>query len=307
MRIVVTGAGGFVGSALCNSLAAEGHQIIALSRHADDRTRLDDASALTSCFNGADAIVHLAARAHVIDDRAADRLLEFRKVNVEGTRCVASAAVAAGVRRLVFASSIGVLGNATRNESFSEASEPAPVEPYAISKWEAEQILRDVERRDGLEVTIVRPVLVYGPNVRGNFLRLLRLVSSERPLPLGSIRNRRSFIGVANLCDLLSRCVTQREAAGRTFVAADGDISTPDLLRLLASSMGRRSHIFSFPLLPLSMGAALLGKRAEFLRLAGNLTVDASLAKHLLGWLPAKTLQQGVSEMGAWYASLQRS
>jgi len=311
MRIAVTGANGFVGSTLCSLLEATGHDVVALGRYRHghgpgDILLLDDVSGLTNCFNGADAVIHLAARAHVIEDRAEDRLLEFRRINVEGTRNVAAAAVLAGVGRFVFASSIGVLGNTTGAGAFSETSLPAPVEPYAISKWEAEQLLREVEQRTGLELVVVRPVLVYGPRARGNFQRLLQLVAAERPLPLGSVRNKRSFLGVANLAELLLRCVVEPAAAGKVFVAADGDISTPDLLQVLATAMGRRCRVFPFPLLPLSLGAALVGKRAEFLRMTGNLQVDSSFARGVLGWSPRKSLIDGMSEMADWYAGLRR-
>lgn len=299
MRIAVTGAQGFVGTVACRWLGAKGHEVDAIGRLDSGRVmQLTDLDAWTRRLKGVDAVVHLAARAHVLAENEADPLTAFRKVNVDGTRCVATAAAQCGVRRFVFTSSIGVLGTDSGNGYFSETSVPCPVEPYAISKWEAEQVLREIEGRTSMEVAVVRPALTYGPGVKGNFRRLAGLIQSGLPLPLGSIRNTRSFIGVENLCSLLELCATHPDAAGALLVAADGDdVSTPQLLRLMATAMRCRLKLVPVPVSLLSLAMRLSGKGAEFERLSGNLRIDAQLARKRLNWRPHKSLPVGLTEM----------
>lgn len=297
MRVTVTGAHGFVGTQLCGQLTGQGFSVDAVGRPALGGLSLTDSEGWKRRLAGVDAVVHLAARAHVTRDRAADPLALFRAVNVEGTRCVAQAAVSAGVRRFVFVSSIGVFGTASAGR-LDERSTIAPQEPYAISKWEAEQMLRSLERDCGLEVVVVRPVLVYGPRVKGNFLRLMRLVASGIPLPFKAIVNTRSFIAVANLCDLLQACVVHPQAPRRTFVAADGeDISTSGLLSLISKAMGRPDRQFKLPLPVLRTVSTVLGMQGEFERLTSSLVVDAGYARATLQWQPRLPLQAGIEEM----------
>jgi nucleoside-diphosphate-sugar epimerase len=307
MRIAVTGAYGFVGTELCRLLSSEQHDVRGIGRSdRPDGLNITDTAGLVNRFAGVDVVVHLAARAHVTHDQAGDTLQKFRAVNVEGTRCVAEAAVGARVRRLVFVSSIGVLGTATRGQCFNEASPAAPLEPYAVSKWEAEQVLRGVQNQCGLDVVILRPALVYGPYVKGNFLRLLKLAAMGLPLPFGSVHNARSFIGVSNLCDLISLCVSKPQAARELFVAADGeDLSTQVLMDLLASALGKRVRTFACPLPVLSMAMTVIGKREEFTRLVSDLCVDASRARSVLGWRPRKDCRTGIIEMAQWFARMQ--
>jgi nucleoside-diphosphate-sugar epimerase len=253
-------------------------------------------------LKGVDCVLHLAARAHVLDDTELAPLEAFRRVNVDGTRRLAEAARRSGVMRFVFVSSIGVNGTFTTARPFTEADAVSPVEPYAISKWEAEQMLARVASGNGFELVIVRPPLVYGPGVKGNLRRLLRLVASGVPLPLGSVRNRRSFVGLDNLCDFLGHCVQHRAAGGQTFLLADKEVvSTPQLLRLLARGLDRPARVIPFPPAALRFLAGLAGKAEEIQRLTGSLEVDSSKAEALLGWKPQVSLDAGITEMARWF------
>jgi nucleoside-diphosphate-sugar epimerase len=297
--IAITGAQGFVGRELCTLAQKHGCDVLAIGRPGiNDSPSLDDGPRLQRVLTGAAAIVHLAARAHVLRETAVRPLDEFRRVNVEGTLCVARAAVAAGVRRFVFVSSIGVLGNETTSEAFSETTVPRPVEPYAVSKYEAEQGLEALAQQTGLEVVIVRPPLIYGPHVKGNFLRLLKLAAAGIPLPLGSIHNRRSFIGVSNVSEVLLACAVRSLGTHRLFVVSDGrDISTPELLSMLSARMRRPNRVFRFPTAPLRLLASAAGRGAEYRRLASDLRVDSRLVRSVLEWQPAKSLEDGMAEM----------
>jgi len=301
-RIVITGCGGFVGAALAARLRSSGHDVVPVATELLLVRQPSSSAAIDSLLRGANAVIHLAARAHVMVENHLDPLNEYRKSNVEGSLVLAEAAVRMHVPRFVFVSSIGVLGNRSGGAVFTEQDTAAPVEPYAVSKWEAECALRALETKSSLEVVIVRPPLVYGPRVKGNFLRLLRLVSSGMPLPLGSIENRRSYIGVDNLAAFLIACAFHPAAAGRLFLIADGeDVSTPELLRLMAASMHKPSRVFPFPMPLLSAVAAAVGRRADLYRLAGSLRVDAASARTVLDWRPVTSLQVGVGEMARWF------
>ena len=297
-RVVVTGSGGFVGTALSPMLAAAGHEVVAVPRHlVAEGDRDASRASLDALMRNGDVVIHLAARAHVMHEDQSDPLSEFRRINVAGTLAIARAAVRAGVRRFVFVSSIGVFGTSSIDR-FSERSPIAPEEPYAVSKWEAEQALRELERSSGIDVVVVRPALVYGPHAKGNFLRLMRLVASGLPLPFGAVVNMRSFIGVANLCELLHACAIHPNAAHETFVAADGeDISTSALLTLMSKAMGRPDRQFKLPL-PVLRGALMaVGLKKEFSRLTGSLLVDARHAREALQWQPRLSLQKGIEGM----------
>lgn len=308
-RVLVTGADGFVGKALCARLRELGHSVTGVSRcggsgRGQSTGDIRHLESWRSLLEGEDVVVHLAARAHVIRDSAKDPTEEFRKTNVFPTARLAEAAVTAGVQRLIFVSSIGVHGESTRDHAFNESDIPRPVAPYAASKLEAEHCLREIEGRSGLEVSVIRPPLVYGPGVKGNFLRLLRLVHARVPIPLGAVRNRRSFVGLQNLCALLAICSFHPNAGGRTFVVADGeDVSTPALLRIMADAMGRRLWLPSIPLGALRVVATALGRSADFERMTGSLQVDATRARSDLGWQPTSTLQGGIEEMVNWFLS----
>jgi len=245
---------------------------------------------------GCDAVIHLAARVHVMKDTAQDPLALYRSSNTEATLSLARQAAAAGVKRFVFISTIKVNGEG-RDTAYREIDAPAPEDAYAISKWEAEQGLRRVEHETGLEVVILRPPLVYGPGVKANFLRLMQTVYKGWPLPLGAIHNQRSLLYLGNFVDAIRVCVEHRDAAGQTFLLDDGEpVSTPDLIRMLARAMGRPARLMAVPHGMLEWVGTLLGKRSAVIRLVESLFVDSSLIRSRLGWVPPYTLRQGLDE-----------
>jgi nucleoside-diphosphate-sugar epimerase len=312
--ICVTGASGLVGAALCDGLHARGFVVrgvvrlsySAVSASGIEQTavgNLDAATDWSSALASVDCVIHCAARAHVMHETEADALAAYRAVNTAGTRRLAEQAAAAGVRRFVFLSSIGVNGVVTqRSHRFARNDEPNPVGDYAISKWEAEQALWQISKQTGPEVVVVRPPLVYGPGVKGNFLRLLHLIDKGLPLPLGAIKNLRSFVGLDNLVDLLIRCVDHPAAAGQTFLVSDGqDISTPDLIRTLARLMNKPARLWPVPVPLLRAAGSLTGKRKEVDRLVGSLRVDSKHTQDILGWSPPVSLEAGLQKMVDWY------
>jgi UDP-N-acetyl-alpha-D-quinovosamine dehydrogenase len=307
--VVVTGSDGFVGRSLTAMLSTAGHRVIPVAReHAVLGDRHLISSSLESAMRDSHAVIHLAGRAHVIDELHNDPLGEFRKVNLDGTLSIAEMAASVGVARFVFVSSIGVLGNTSGGRMFNEDDAPSPKGPYAVSKWQAEQGLHSVAKNSRLQIVVVRPPLVYGPHVKGNFLRLLRLVASGIPLPFSAIQNCRSYVGVHNLCDFLISCTFHPSANGRTFNVADGeDVSTPELLQIIATAMGKRARIFRCPLSILRATAVVLGKKAELERLTTNLRVDSSFARATLGWQPTQALRVGIAEMVHWFMREPRS
>lgn len=301
--VLVTGATGFVGSYLCRVLAEPGWTVRAAVRRqahvpgAVEQAVVGDIDANTdwsSALEGVGAVVHLAARVHRMGDRAQDPLKEYRLVNVEGTRHLADSSAAAGVRRFVFVSSIKANGEEDPLP-YTEDRPPRPVDPYGVSKWEAEQALWGVARASGLEVVVLRPPLVYGPGVRANFLSLMRLVQLGLPLPLKSIRNRRSFIYVGNLADAIGRCLVHPAAAGRTYLLSDGEaVSTPELMRRLATAMGTHARLVPCPPALLHGAAKLLGKVGTASRLLGSLEVDMTRIQGELEWTPPFRMEEGL-------------
>jgi len=252
------------------------------------------------------AVVHLAARVHIMNETDADPLREFRAVNVEGSKSVAQAAVAAGVRRFVFISTVKVHGGATFKEPFTEETAADPQDPYAVSKWEAEEALRSIAMESGMELVIVRPPLVYGPGVRGNFLRLMNLIRRGIPLPVPDCANRRSLVGAENLASLLVRCVRHPQAAGQSFLVSDSeDVSTRELLRRLGRAMGCPARFLPIPEAPLRWTAKWMHKQAAASRILDSLVVDSSKARQLLGWAPSLTLDEGVAATARWYQEIQ--
>ncbi len=267
---------------------------------------LADQDGWTTALSDVDTVVHLAARVHVMRENCSDALDEFRRINRDATERLARQAAVAGVRRFVYLSTVKVNGEQTFDKPFREADPSHPEDAYAISKWEAEQALKRVSDESGLDVAVVRPPLVYGPGVKGNFLSLLRVVRAGLPLPFASINNRRSFVSLDNLVDLIATCVEHPGASGEVFLAADGeDLSTADLVRRIARSMGKRDPLFPFPPSLLRAASHLVRKRPVCDRLCGSLTVDAGKAKNLLGWKPVASVDDSIDQMVRWFMALR--
>lgn len=301
MKVLVTGAAGFVGSALCDRLNVAAHDTVAAVRRQSDLRNefvvgdigpsTDWRSVLVDC----DVVIHLAARVHVMDDTAADPLALYRATNTDATLNFARQAAAAGVKRFVFISTIKVNGEG-RDAAYCEADVAKPQDAYAISKWEAEQGLHRIAADTGLEVVILRPPLVYGPRVKANFLRLLRTVRRGWPLPLGAVRNHRSLLYLGNFVDAIKICIEHPDAAGQTFLLDDGQpVSTPDLIRAVARAMGRPARLLAVPVSVLEFMGTLLGKQAAVARLTGSLWVDSSLIRQRLGWIPPYSMEAGLA------------
>ncbi len=314
-RILITGATGFVGKAVIRTLRAHGHTLSGTTRQADlaqgpegvPLYRVPDLSMgadWSRIVAGADVVIHLAARAHVMRERDSEALGLYRATNRDGSRRLAEAAAAAGVKRFVFMSSVKAVGEETYGRPFRETDPPQPEDAYGISKWEAEQELRDVASRTGLELVILRPPLVYGPEAKGNLLTLLNVCVLGWPLPLRRIDNRRSLVSARNLASAIETAAFHPGAAGATFFVADGeDISTADLIGRLAHAMGRAPHLFAMPKSLLSLARRLPGLGVKVRRLTGSLQVDSEAIRRQLGWKPPQSLDAGLAEMAAWYVS----
>jgi nucleoside-diphosphate-sugar epimerase len=256
---------------------------------------------INDALRGVQVVVHLAARVHVMIDRATDPLEEFRRVNVDWTDRLARSAAGQGVRRFVYLSSVKVNGEQTR-VPFTEQDSPRPQDPYGVSKWEAEQAIVRVSAQTGMETVVVRPPLVYGPGVRGNFLQLLNLLRRGIPLPLASIHNQRSLVYLGNLVDALSRCIQNPRAAGRTYFVCDGeDLSTPELVRRLAAAMETRVCLWPCPTSFLYWMGPAAGKRGMIDRLVGSLQVNSSKIETELDWHPPFTVDAGLLHTAAWF------
>jgi nucleoside-diphosphate-sugar epimerase len=313
MNLLVTGATGFVGNFLCDRLLSERFSVRGTLLESEtpmslvvgvEPVKVEPLGINTTwshALAGVDTIIHLAARVHVMDDPSADPLTEFRKVNVEGTAQLAREAAKAGVKRLVFISSIKVNGEES-GTPYTLDSLPNPSDPYGISKWEAEQALRKIEAETGLEVVVVRPTLVYGPGVKANFLNMMKIITRNIPLPFASITNKRSLVYVGNLVDALAICATHPRAAGKTYLVSDGeDISTPELIRRTAKALGVTPRLFPLPLSLIHLAGKLTGKSGSVNRLTGSLTVDSSKIRQELGWKPPFTMEDGLLETATWF------
>ena len=309
MAVLVTGGAGFVGRPLCKYLASQEQRVIACvremlalrsnSRFKINQVEVGNISPDTDwrpILVDADAVIHLAARVHVMHDAATDPLLIYREANTDTTLNLARQAAAAGVRRFIFVSTVKVHGEG-RAEPYTESDLPMPQDAYAISKWEAEQGLHAISAETGMEIVIFRPPLVYGLGVKANFLRLMQLVERGYPLPLGAVHNRRSLLYVGNLVSAIAHCLKHPAAAGKTFLVSDGeDISTPDLIRLIAGEMGRPARLLPVPAPLIRLFAMAVGKRAEADRLLGSLVIDGSKLMDECGWRPPFSPQEGIRE-----------
>jgi nucleoside-diphosphate-sugar epimerase len=287
---------------MCTWLSGHGFRVLE-SRRAELPLDLASSRDLDRALQGANAVVHLAARVHVMRDAARDPMAEYRRINTDATVRLAEAAARQGVERFVFLSSIKVNGERTIGRPFREEDAPSPVDPYGLSKWEAEQELGRIAAQTGLQLAVLRPPLVYGPGVKGNFLRLLRLVRAGVPLPLASVANARSMIYVGNLASAVERALrTESSALGTFLVSDDADLSTPQLVRSIGAALGRPARLFPLsPRLLATLGRAL-GKGDEVARMIESLRVDCSGIKQRLQWSIPFTVEHGLKETADWFA-----
>ena len=318
-NVLLTGSTGFVGKAVLKCLtedisfavrAALRRQVSGLNIEVDAIKigALGPETNWKSALPGIDVVIHMAARVHVMKDAAGDSLAEFRQVNVEGTFNLARQAAAASVKRFIFISSIKVNGEKTfLDKPYRDEDVPAPVDPYGISKCEAEDKLRLLAEETGMEVVIIRPPLVYGPGVKANFLSMMRWLDKRVPLPLGAIHNKRSLVALDNLVDLIVTCIKHPAAANQTFLAGDGeDLSTTELLQRMGKALGKPTYLLPAPAWLLKTGALLLGKRDMAQRLLGSLQVDISKARNLLGWTPPVCVDDALKKTAQYYLEHQK-
>jgi nucleoside-diphosphate-sugar epimerase len=305
MKILITGANGFVGRNLTLESLRRGFKVVAAVRDLSNLPNhiniisiggVDSCTDWSQALKDCDVVIHLAARVHIKDKIGVDSLEEFRKVNVEGTTNLAQQAVAAGVRRFIFISSIGVNGAETARAPFSHLSEPAPHSPYALSKHEAELRLQNIAAESGMEVVTIRPPLIYGPNAPGNFGFLMRWLMRGVPLPLGSVnQNRRSFVALDNLVDFILTCVRHPSAGNQIFLVSDGDdVSTTELLRRMGKAMNRSVRLLPVPMEFLALMASLLGKEGLAQSLLGSLQLDIRNTCEVLNWNPPISMDEGL-------------
>ncbi|WP_313492716.1 hybrid nucleoside-diphosphate sugar epimerase/sugar transferase [Psychrobacter faecalis] len=316
MNILVTGANGFVGQSLVNNLLNNTkYKVVAGVRKTPAKkvnceyrliNNLEDKPILTDFFKDIDVVIHSAARVHIMDDKSADPLTEFRKVNVEGTLNLARQAIKAGVKRFIFISSIKVNGEGTElGKPYTEDSKPNPIDPYGISKYEAEQGLLTLAETTSLEVVIIRPTLVYGENVKGNFHSLMKWTYKGVPLPIGGIKhNLRSLVSLDNLVDFIITCIEHKDAKNEVFlVSDDDDISTAGLLEEISQGLGVKNQAVNIPAKFINTAASAIGKSGVAQRLSGSLQVDISKAKTLLGWRPKYSTSESIRKTARFYKS----
>lgn len=305
--VLVTGAGGFVGKAVVPALDRAGWTVRQAARaHRAGAVEVGDIDGATNwdeALSGCDSVVHLAARVHIGGKKAGEDYTNFRATNRDGTLRLAREAARRGVKRLVFISTIKVNGEGT-GVPFLETDTPGPRGAYAVSKHEAEIGLAEITRETGLETVVLRPPLVYGPGVGGNFRTLLSLVRRGLPLPLGSIRNSRSLVGVSNFASAIALALEHPAAVGRTYLVSDQhDLSTPDLIRAIADALGRPARLLPFPPLLLKLTAGMTGRAHMYEQVGGSLTVDSSAITRELGWRPVSSVTYELAVTASWFRS----
>ncbi|MCD5380543.1 SDR family oxidoreductase, partial [Candidatus Gracilibacteria bacterium] len=305
-RILVTGATGFIGQHLVQELVNNNFEVAVTIRKKNNLFSstvtqfivkdIESDPDWTAVLQDIECVIHLAGRAHVLKDKNPDPLTEFRRVNTDGTINLAHQAIKLGIKRFIFISSIGVNGN-VNNKPFSVNDIPNPIEPYAVSKYEAEFELQKLTNGSKMETVIIRPPLVYGPNAPGNFAQLIKVTNKGIPLPLGEIHNQRSFIAIENLIDLIITCIKHPAAANKTFLASDDeDLSTTDLLRRMAIALEKPSRLIPIPPSIITLGATLLGKKEIAQRLCGSLQVDINHTKKTLDWKPPVSVDEALKK-----------
>lgn len=301
MNIIISGLSGFVGSGLLGPLAQ--HNITALGRtklssyHGDFHfADINGSSDYSDFLKNNDVFIHCAARVHIMGQSSLDPLTEFREINVNGTLNLARQAASAGIRRFIFISSIKVNGEGTQSGThFSPCDTPAPSDPYSVSKYEAEQGLQEIAKKTGMEVVIIRPPLIYGVGVKGNFHSLLKLAKSGLPLPFRSIHNKRSMVYLGNLIDFIVKCIDHPKAANEIFLISDGsDLSISGLIRQLRLAMVKPIRLLPMPEWLFTFAGKIFGKSAVIERLCGSLQVDSNKTNALLGWAPPYTVKRGL-------------
>jgi len=311
--VLITGADGFIGKALCAEMVSRGWKVRASVR---SRNKIQSISKeieiietgsigpdteWTHALDNVDSVVHLAGRVHVMEDSSSDPLSEYRIVNTAGTEKLARSAASSGVRRFIFMSTVKVNGEG-RGVPYCEDDIPGPSDPYSISKWEAEKIIKAIANETGMKAVIIRAPMVYGPEVKANFPRLLKAVDRGIPMPFAGIKNKRSLIYLGNLVDSIIACINDPGAMGQTYLVSDGeDVSTPELIRQIATVLGKPARLFYLPLFILRLAGVITGKSQAMDRLTGSLAVDSSRIRKELDWKHPFTLAQGLKQTAEWF------
>ena len=305
IKVLITGKTGFIGKALSSKLKSKNFfevhdtpkfkEMILNSYAENDKNILK----LNNFLKNTDCVIHCAGLAHVMNERDSILMEQYQKINVQGTYKLTELSAKAGVKRFIFLSTIGVLGNNTNNRSpFSINDQPNPVNNYSKSKYEAEKALLNLSKKYKLEIVILRLPLVYGPVFKGNLSRLLKLINFGIPLPFAFITNKRSLIGIDNLIDLIITCIKHPQASGKIFLASDDDdLSLPEFIKLIASSMERKVTLFPFPLFLLKFIGLIFGRREEINKLVGSLRIDNGYTKNTLNWTPPKSVKKSIKKM----------
>ncbi|MDA9816928.1 NAD-dependent epimerase/dehydratase family protein [Alphaproteobacteria bacterium] len=305
MNVLITGASGFLGKRLIEKISTD--PTLSLTGSTRRNNKLSSVSSLvfgnldsnfdwSHILKNQEVVIHAAGKAHIMDNKTVTSYNEYKKVNLDGTLRLAQQASISGVKRFIFISTIKVNGEKTKkNKPFTELDKPNPVDGYSLSKWEAEKKLIEISTKSGMEFVIIRPSLIYGPGVKGNFGKIISLIKRGLPLPLGAINNKRSFIAIDNLIDLITVCIKHPKASNQLFLAADGkDLSTSQLIKELAMSANKNLFLIPIPVIFLKFIASILRKKTVIDRLNESLQVDISKSKNLLNWTPPISIEKGL-------------